>query len=42
MQRHHEYLLVVEVEVQVDLFEVEEIGLWEREICTLCTFVNNG
>lgn len=35
MQRHHEYLLVVEVEVQVDLLEVEEIGLWEREICTL-------
>jgi len=42
LQRYHEHLLVVEVEVQVDLLEVEEIGLWEGEIRTLCTFVNNG
>jgi len=31
MQRDHDHLLVVEV----DLLEVEEIGLWEGEIRTL-------
>jgi len=32
MQRNHDYLLVIEVEVEVNLLEVEEIGLWDEEI----------
>lgn len=32
---NHDYLLEIEVEVEVNLLEVEEIGLWDGEICTV-------
>lgn len=35
MQMNHDYLLEIEVEVEVNLLEVEEIGLWDGEICTV-------
>jgi len=41
MQNDNEHLLVVEVEIELDLFEFDEIRDWKEKNCFLC-FKHNG